>query len=371
MRITADSQSDRRRASGIALLVVIMLGAILVPFAAEFAYQITLEAITANNVADQLAIDNAIESQYQIVLARLRHDGQGNEVDSYEDSWNDEALRSRTEEESNVRLESTVFDEQGKINILMLAKASPERRAVWKERLVRLIEIYRQDTKWDATSHANDLVNDLDRWVRGEANRGNIPKPKTIDDRAMLLLEELNFVSEIVEKEQLLVDRREGEETAPGLHRYVTIHGTGKINLNTASKVVLQACFPNDPEIADRIIERREGTMEEDEGDVIGSDDEEQSGNPFTDPNQVLEVEGVTQPLLVSNKVVPADDFTVRSNFFSVRIVGQTRGSRRDELFVLERVPGDDPKGAIEGFRHLLCQERTDPLEADPEEEEP
>lgn len=372
MSPAAPQAARRTRQRGIALLVVIMLGAILVPFAAEFAYQITLEAITANNVIDQLAIDNAIESQYQIVLSRLRHDASTNEIDSYDDSWNDEELRSRTENETNVRLESTVFDEQGKLNILMLAKASPERRPVWKERLVRLVELYREDTKWDATSHASDVANEIERWVQGQANRGSIPKPKTIDDRAMLLLEELNFVSDVFEKEDLLVDRREGDEVAPGLHRYLTIHGTGKLNLNTASRVVLKAFFPNDPDIADRIIEHREGaTAEEEDEDLAESDEEAASGNPFTDPNQVLEVEGVTQPILVGNKVVPPEDFAVRSNFFSVRIVGQTRGSRRDELFMLERVPGDDPKGPIEGFRHLLCQERTDPLEAGIDEEEP
>lgn len=356
--------------AGIALLVVIMLGAILVPFAAEFAYQITLEAITANNVADQLAIDNGIESQYQIVLARLHHDGRGNETDSYEDAWNDEALRSRSDEETGVRLETTIFDEQGKLNILMLAKAPPERREIWKQRLARLIELYRQDTKWDATSHANDIATDVAKWVRGETNRGNIPKPKTIDDRAMLLLEELYFVNEAFEKEDLLVDRREGEEVAPGLHRYLTIHGSGKLNLNTADEVVLRAFFPNDPEVASRIIERREGSLDE-EDPLSDPDEEGQSGNPFTDPNQILEIEGITQQVLVGNKVVPADDFDVRSNFFSIRIVAQTGGSRRDELFVVERVPGQDPKGPIEGFRHLLCQERTDPLEAEIGAQEP
>ena len=36
--------------AGIALLVVMMLGAIIIPFAAEFAYQISIESITASNV---------------------------------------------------------------------------------------------------------------------------------------------------------------------------------------------------------------------------------------------------------------------------------------------------------------------------------
>ncbi len=354
--------------SGIALLVVMMLGAIIIPFAAEFAYQISIESITASNVTDQLAIDNSLESQYQIVLARLAHDGTGNQTDSYDDTWNEDEVLSRTDEASGVNLVTKIFDEQGKFNLHILAEASPERRVIWKERLVELIKRFRSDTKFDAGANAEEIAEEISRWVNGQTSRGAIPKPKTQSDRAMLMLEELNFISDIFERERLLVDIREGEDVAPGLHRFVTIHGTGKINLNTADRVVLQAIFKNDPDIADRIIERREGTAEGEDGPV----DEEEgsgSGNPFTDPNQVMEVEGVTQPVLLQNKVIPAEDFEVRSNYFAIRIAAQKEQSRREELFIVQRVPGTDPNGEIEGFRHLLCQERTDPLEEVPEEE--
>ena len=359
---------NRPHQTGIALLVVLMLGAIIIPFAAEFAYQISIESITASNVTDQLALDNALESQYQIVLARLAYDGMGNQTDAYEDSWNDDEMRSRTDEESGVNLSTTVFDEQAKFNLHMLAEASPERKPVWKERLVEILKRFRADTKHDAAAHAEEIAEEISRWVNGQTNRGTIPKPKTQDDRAMLVLEELHFVSDIFERLRLLEDVRDGEEVAPGLHRYVTVYGTGRINLNTADKIVLQGIFKNDPDMADRIIERRDGAGTEEE---VKEDDPETSGsgNPFTDPNQIMEVEGMTPQMLQQNKVNPAEDFDVRSGFFAVRIAAQKEQSRREELFVVQRVPGNDPNGEIEGFRHLLCQERTDPLEELPERE--
>ena len=358
---------NARKQSGIALLVVMMLAAIIIPFAAEFAYQIALEYTTAFNVSDQLAIDNAIESQYQIVLARLEHDGQGNQTDTYEDPWNDDELRSRTDEDTGVSLSTTMFDEQGKFNVHILAEASAQRKPIWKERLTALIKWYRHDTKFDASSYAEEVSEAIFRWVNGQTSRGSIPKPNTSTDRAMLVLEELHFVSDLFEKHRLLEDIREGEEVAPGLHRFLTVYGNGKVNINTAPKALLRAFFDKDPELADRIIERRDGVGDEDAEPTEGTD--EPSGNPFTDPNQILEVEGVDQPRLVANKVVPADDFDVRSNFFSVRIAAQKEQSRREELFVVERVPGNDPNGPIDGFRHLLCQERTDALEELPTEE--
>ena len=356
------------RQTGIALLVVLMLAAIIIPFAAEFAYQISIESIPASNVTDQLALDNALESQYQIVLARLAYDGIGNQTDAYDDAWNDEQMRSRTDEESGVNLSTTVFDEQGKFNLHMLAEASPERKTIWKDRLTEIIKRFRADTKFDASAQAEEIAEEISRWVNGQTNRGAIPKPKTRDDRAMLVLEELNFISDIFERERLLEDIRDGDDVAPGLHRYITVYGTGKINLNTADKVVLRSIFKTDPDIADRIIERREGSAEETTA-PLGGEDAGAGGNPFTDPNQILEVEGVTQPLLIQNKVIPAEDFDVRSGFFSIRIAAQKDQSRREELFVVQRVPGNDPNGDIEGFRHLLCQERTDPLEDLPSDE--
>lgn len=365
--------APRSRQAGIALLVVIMLGAILVPFAAEFAYQITLEAITANNVVDQLSIDNALESQYQIVLAQLRQDGHGNETDSFDDDWNSDTVLSRNDEETKVQIATKVDDEQGKINLHALAEGTPERREVWKQRLVALIRRFRQDTKFDVSGHADEIADAIARWVRGETNRGKIPVPKTIDDRRMLVLEELNFVDEIFEKEKLLVDRREGEHVAPGLHRFLTVYGTGKVNLNTAHQIVLEAIFFNDPIIAESVIDRREGSTgtEDDTTPSTEEAEEEAGGNPFTDPNQINDVEGITQPVLLQNKVIPGEDFEVRSNFFSIRVTAEKEGSRREELFVVQRVPGDDASGEIAGFRHLLCQERTDVLETELDEELP
>ncbi len=365
------------RPSGIALLVVMLLGAIIIPFVAEFAYQISIESIMASNVTDQLAIDNAIESQYQIVLARLQYDGPGNETDSYDDPWNDDQILQRTDEDSGVNLATTIFDEQGKLNVNMLAEASADRRAVWKARFVDLVKRFRNDTKFDASPYAEEVAEAISRWVTGQTNRGAIPKPKTQDDRAMLVLEELNFASDLFQKHHLLTDIREGENVAPGLQRYITVYGTGKVNLNTADKFVLQAIFNADPDIADRIIERRQGGGEDDatsDTDPLdsssGGEGDAASGNPFTDPNQVMEVEGVNQGLLLRNKVVPAEDFSVKTQFFSVRIAAQRENSRREELYVVQRVPGTDPNGEIEGFRHLLCQERSDPLEELPEDDQ-
>jgi hypothetical protein len=176
----------------------------------------------------------------------------------------------------------------------------------------------------------------------------------------VLTLDDLHFASEQFARLRLLEDIREEGDVGLGLHRFVTIYGSGKVNLNTAEQVVLEAIFAKDPAIAERIIERREGAAEDAEPDPATG---ESAGNPFTDVNQVNEIDGVNQQILRANGVVLGRDFDVKSNFYSMRIAGSAANTRREELFVVERVPGSDPNGPVEGVRHLLCQERTDRLE--------
>jgi len=361
---------QRPEERGIALMIVILLMLVLLPFAAEFSYQIQIESRTASNVSDQLKLDNAIDGQREIILARIEYDTLNNESDAYSDGWNDDEIKERSQpmdDRTDLQLATQIWDEQGKFPLHMLATGSDERRNLWKTRLAELIRRFRFDTKWDASGLADELSEDIFRWMNGAGARGDVPKPQTLEDSPMLVLDELYLITEKFEKERVLIDIEEGEEIALGLHRFVTIYGTGKINLNTAPLAVLQALFSADEDVAERIIERRDGeSAEEDDPDAAEetTSDEEGTGtgNPFTDVNQVSEIEGVNLALLNRNSVDLNQDFDVKSNFFSMRIKATTALTRRDELIVVERVPASDPSQPMEGFRFLLHQERTDAL---------
>ena len=376
---------------GFALLLVLVFTLVLIPLAGEFAFQVQMEARTAQNVADQLKIDNAIDGQFDVVLARLEYDATQEDVDSYSDSWNADEIKERREDETQVALSTQVFDEQGKFNVLLLARAPVDRRPLIRERMIRILVECRKDTKDPIDdSLAKELVDDLAGFLTGTRNRGGIPNPKTVDDRPILLLDDLKFVNSRFG--ELLVDVRVEDQVEAGLQRYLTVYGTGKLNLNTADPVVLRAFFPSDTGIGDRIKERRDGsgtggnggtksgtggtsatwgtsgtggTSGSGSGSGSGSSasDDNAGGEPFTDVNQVMDVDGVTVEQLQKDKVDLGVDFDVRSNFFSVRINGQTDVTRRDELYVVERVKGATKDAPLEGFRYLLHQERTDPLE--------
>ena len=151
-------------------------------------------------------------------------------------------------------LATKVFDEQGKLNVRMLGEGTPERRALWKERLKRLLLEVWKDTDFALTeSEADTWANQVTEYAAGGPIRATIPTPSTADNRKILLLDELDFLPEVrgTKFGALLADRREGEEVGLGLHRYLTVHGTGKVNLNTVELPLLRAFFPQNPELAD------------------------------------------------------------------------------------------------------------------------
>jgi type II secretory pathway component PulK len=357
----------RQGERGIALLLVLLLSLILVPFASEFTMQVNLEATTAVNVSDELKIENAIDGQYEVMLAQFRFDLESNETDTADDEWNSETVRSRSEGDVGVALTTWVWDEHSKFNLLQLGDEDLERRKLAKERLTRLLLEYRRDTEEELSSgDAEQWAEQISEWVNRGSLRANLPKPNVADKRrSILVLDELDLLPDVGDRRfsQLLADQKGDHGVAPGLHRFVTIYGDGKLNLNTVDEVILRAYFPRDPELAERIIERRESAPEEDEPTFSNEGEEDQLGNPYTAVEQINEVEGVDPPTLQENGVDANLDFTTRSNFFSMRIIGETQTSRRDELFVIERVPEEGEEAKLKGFRLLLRQERTDILE--------
>jgi type II secretory pathway component PulK len=382
---------------GIALLLVFLLLLILLPFAAEFALQVQYESRTAQNVTDQLMIENAIDGQFEIVLARLRYDyAEDPKIDTWQDSWNASEIRERTEQDTNVRLSTAVYDEQGKFNLRLLGQGTEDKRKLNRDRLKRLLIEYRKDSSFALSdSEADAWADRIFDYVNGRRDQ-SIPTMKTVDDRAIHVLDELTFLEPVHDRkpETLLVDQRKEEDVAPGLQRYVTVYGTGRLNLNTADVRVLRAYFWHDPDVADKIIQRREGSPDDSNttsgtksgtssgtssgsssgsrsGSSSGSSSssstnangDESTGNPFTEVTQVTEIDGVTPDLLVANQVDLQSDFDVKSSFFSARILAVTEATRRDELFVVERVPPKQQGKEIDGFRFHLRQERTDALE--------
>lgn len=369
--------APRPRPRGFALLLVLMMSSIVLVLAAELAYQSNCELLAARNVSDLGQIEYAIDGQFEVVLANLRFDKRQNDVDSENDGWASESIRSRRD--GDVGLTTRVFDEQSKFNLTRLVTGSDAEKARSREVLVRLLDLFRDGIAEDKTrggdldvADAEDIADRIIRHLKREGATGQVPKPKLVapwTDTPMLL-DELLFVDTKDSRlmSVLLYDVQAKDKVAPGLHRYLTVYGTGKVNLNTAPVAVLKAQFSNlqDRDFAQKIVDRRRQAADETSKPSSGSSSsssstQDQTGNPYTDVNQLTDgsVDGLTAEVLQRNGIDPAVVFDVKSDWFGIRIQGATERTQRDELYVVQRAKDEDQR---DSFRYALHQERTDPL---------
>ena len=374
------SRPGRGRERGFAMLLVLLLTSIAIIVVSELVYQSDLELLAARNVSDLGKIEYAIDGQLEVALGNLRYDKRQNDIDSEADAWNGQEFRSRRD--GDVALSTRVFDEQGKFNLMRLVEGNDAQKVRAKEIFVRLLDLFRDGISEDKRkggdidqSDAEDIADRIIQHLKREGGSGQVPKPKTTPPDTPLLLDQLLFVDTKDNRlmSVLLNDVPVKASVAPGLHRYVTIYGTKKVNLNTAPLAVLKALFSvaTDRDYAQGIIDRRRSAPTDsgsstpamssgNAGMSTGTGtttDGASQGNPFTDVNQVIDgsVNGLTAEVIQRNGIDLAVEFDVKSDYFGIRIQGATTRTQRDELFVVERVKTD-------GFRFLLHQERTDPI---------
>ncbi|HOO90090.1 MAG TPA: type II secretion system protein GspK, partial [Syntrophales bacterium] len=141
---------------------------------------------------------------------------------------------------------------------------------------------------------------------------GNLSKPYACKNGPLDSIDELLMIKGVTKELYY------GTEESPGIRKYLTVYGTGTININTAPGVVLMA-------LADDITEEMVSNMEEFRKDKLNtlSDSSWYRGVPGMD--------GITiSPSLIS----------VKSNIFSITSTGILNSMSRKISSVVERDSG-------------------------------
>jgi hypothetical protein len=323
----------RRRARGVALLIVLVVLVLIATLATEIAITARTTHQLAEHSIDDLLLRTAVDGRVQILRAALRYDdsigaGFDGEADewSYHNTqklsgWGERGVSAMGElgeggEEAgaayknvDVKIVAWCEDERSKLNLRGLFKpeGTPDFQHT-KETLIRLIDLYREGhSKRDLTdSDAKEMVDDLVRWLQAESDTSDNPQPNVWEGRSRLqsIDDLLRVPGGHWTVERLHggrdPDADEAEEQAsdsssdasggdgsweppmaiPGLDRYITVfaetnpaHSPAalRINVNTAPVVLLKALFDGvDEEFAEKIVEyRRSGA--DDGSDTSGT----------------------------------------------------------------------------------------------------
>jgi general secretion pathway protein K len=211
-------------------------------------------------------------------------------------------------------LELAIEDESGKINVNKLVEGSAFNNTV-RGILTRLLSQPRFKLR---DREIEDLVNAIKDWIDSDsevtgtgaenAYYQGLGKPYTARNGPIESIDELLLVRGVTR--ELFY----GTTEAPGLARFLTVYGEGKININTAPKEVLQSLAPA---ITEDMINRMD-------------DYRRNPGNTLTDPSWYKKVTGM-------ESITIEGILTTKSDSFQIISMGRLGSMKRTVRGVVKR----------------------------------
>lgn len=312
--------SDRwpRRAGrgedGVALVVVMWVVLVLSLLVGGFAFTMHVETQLQSYHRKALKADALARSGLELARLALRQDaqGEGAEYTAPNQSWvtNRHWFVEHALGEGHLWVQIT--DEESKLPLNQLTPGQ------WR-RLLDLLGVDPADADVIADSIADWIDGDDLHMLNGAEDEyyASLEPPYRAKNAAVDQVEELLLVRGVTPELMYGTPAEEDEEPIPGLVTLLTTTTSGRININTASALVLKAALGLDDLQLESILTRRPGADGE-----WGTDDDQ----PFRTVDEFYGLIGNLTPD-VRNQL--NEWLTVRSTFFTVRATGEVAGVRR------------------------------------------
>ena len=251
-----------RNSRGMALILTILIISLIVALTVEFNRFMRSDLHAAVNLRDGIKLGYVAKSGFNYALAVLLEDAAEANVDSLHEAWADpKALSENSAAQFDEgRFEVKVSDHSGKIQINKLVKEDGKNyNDDQKGLLMRFLKSFgiddeEADNIVDAIKDWIDADNEVTRFGAENAHYQALDKPCSCKNAPIEFLEELLLIRGIT-KELFY-----GTEEKPGISDYISPHGDGKININTADRLVLSALsdeIKEDPEMVENMIKYR------------------------------------------------------------------------------------------------------------------
>ncbi len=251
-----------RNNRGMALILTILIISLIVSVTLQFNTSMRSDLHAAVNLRDGIKLGYVAKSGFNYALAVLLEDGSEGNVDSLQEAWADpKALSENSAAQFDEgRFEVKVSDHSGRIQINKLVKEDGKNyNDDQKGLLMRFLESFgiedeEAENIVDAIKDWIDADNEVTRFGAEDAYYQALDKPYSCKNAPIEFLEELLLIRGIT-KELFY-----GSEKRPGISDYISPHGDGKININTADRLVLSALsdeIKEDPEMVENMIKYR------------------------------------------------------------------------------------------------------------------
>ncbi len=310
--------SNASRQSGVALVVVLLVTALLVSLVTHFTYGSRVELALSGHALDALRVHGLLLSAYRLGTQVLVHDD--NDYDAPTDLWGRSDLLplGMSMLSESARVSGQITDESSKLDVNLLVDDRGKETGLLQkdmlERLTRLFDYLELDTgPIDSLMDWMD-PDDLPRSGGAESSYyEGLSTPYACGNGRLETLNQLLLVRGWT-REMLF-----GTEKKPGLAAFLTVHSDrrGKVNINTAPKEVL--------------ISLDERMDEQTVGEILAY----RASEPFEKTADLKEVPAIDQTLYsrLLGKI------TAESSYFALRMTAE-QGTARMRLHAVVRRTG-------------------------------
>jgi len=233
-----------KQTSGFALVITLLVVAIVTAVTLHLNTAVRSHLHGAANLRDSVSLGLAAKSGVNLALAVLFEDGRSTGWDSDQETWADEKGLSTALGEffPSTRCELKIMDLSGRIQINRLVddegRFDPMRKAVLSRLLSQEafgLDPETVDNIVDAVKDWLDPDQDITRFGAEDGYYLSLKTPYNCRNGPLAVIEELLLIRGMTR------DLVYGDPDRPGISRYLTVHGDGRININTADMPVLMA----------------------------------------------------------------------------------------------------------------------------------
>lgn len=314
--------------SGFALILTILIISLIVAVTLQFNTSMWSDLHAAANLGDGIKLSCIARSGFNGALAVLSEDDPA--IDTLHDDWANtgalSAYSSAIFEDGSFKV--NIIDHAGKININQLVYDEGKNKGEFNLPQKELLKRFLESPEFGLDSEEVEaIISAIKDWIDEDDVETGIygaegsyyqalEKPYSCKDAPIEFLEELLLVKGVTKELYY------GTKEKPGISNYLTtVHGDGKININTADSLVLMALSKD---IEEDVVE-----------DMLAYRENEENKDSLT-------VEGWGKAAGFGD-FIPKDLITDKSNYFEVISEGIKEAMSKRITGIIERSKGSDP----------------------------
>jgi general secretion pathway protein K len=247
---------------GMALIMTILVISLIVALTLQFNSSMRSNLQAAVNLRDGIKLGCIARSGFNGALAVLQEDASSGNEDTLREDWAHTKFFSERSSSlfNEGRFVVEITDLSGKIQLSQLVNKDGNYNSTQRSLLIRFLSFPEFDLDpeeveniVDAIKDWIDIDNETTRFGAEDAYYKSLEKPYSCKNAPIEFLEELLFIRGIT-KELVY-----GSGEKPGIAKYLSPYGNGKININTADILILRSLSDDiDQERAEDMVAYRE-----------------------------------------------------------------------------------------------------------------